>query len=117
MSGILGNVVFLWCIDRKLLSIPHECFGSLQKGLNTRKRLWPSVVQELTRARDTFLFVRGHLRAQACPTVLAVDASTIGFGVEQKVLDVKDVRGQVMWAGHWVYLANNTSVSLCVLVL
>ena len=59
-SVILGHFTFLWCIDRKLLCIPHACYQFVNKGFKTPKRLLDSVLRELRWARDTIFLVRAN---------------------------------------------------------
>ena len=65
-------------------------------------------MRELRWARDTLFFVRFNLRARVFPCVTAVDASTTGFGVVERVMDPAVVQRQVAWAERWRYRADNT---------
>ena len=65
--------------------------------------LWPSVIRELTWARDTLFFIRRPLSRSWSPIVHAVDASPYGFGVVNRPLDVDVVRGLGSWEERWRY--------------
>ena len=87
LERLLGHFTFQFLACRPLLSIFRASYTFVQQNYKTPKRLWTSVLRELSQARALVFFARANIRRPWCPTVTMTDACFSSFGMVESDFD------------------------------
>ena len=101
MQRLVGHITIRLLLRRPLLSILNAVYAFIHAGYVRRRRLRPSVLDELRALRALLIFAHSDLRLPTAATVTMYDACLSGYGVGQSVWKIKEIDAAINHDERW----------------